>query len=57
MAIIFRQRLTFDTWHWIRACRLWPTSAYRELAAPDGHRPASGELCNQCLAKERAGLR
>jgi hypothetical protein len=57
MATIFRRRLMFDTWHWIRACRLWPTHDYKELLVPDNHRPSTGELCDQCLAKERAGLR
>ena len=53
----YRRRLVHDTWHWVRTCALYPQANYKALMVPAGHRPATGELCNQCLAKERLGLR
>jgi hypothetical protein len=44
-----------DTWHWCTNCSNWPTSNYEEVDVPAGQRPSSGELDNECLAKERAG--
>jgi hypothetical protein len=41
-----------DTWHWCKNCTLYP-SAIGDTHA--GGRPSSGELCNQCLSKERDG--
>lgn len=42
-------------WHWCTNCHLWPTSDYEEVTLPDGERPSSGELCNECRGKEDAG--
>lgn len=39
-----------DTWHWCTNCSNWPTGGYDER---DG-KPTSGELCNECRAKESA---
>ena len=49
--ITYRRRKISDTWHWCRNCSNWPTSKYEERYT----KPTSGELCNQCIAKERAG--
>lgn len=43
-----------DTWHWCRNCSTFPSQVARAHAGPG--RPTSGELCNQCLAKERHGV-
>lgn len=40
-----------DTWHWCKNCSKWPTSGYESSLT----KPASGELCNECKAKEREG--
>lgn len=41
-----------DTWHWCNNCSNFPTSNL-ESKCTDG-RP-SGELCNECKAKEKNG--
>lgn len=40
-----------DTWHWCRNCSNWPISDYGEKES--NLRPTTGELCDQCLAKEK----
>lgn len=47
----YRRRRGSDTWHFCTNCTEWPTTNYDEHAG----KPSSGELCNQCLGKERAG--
>jgi len=47
----YRKLKGSDTWHWCRNCSNWPTSNYVERDA----KPTSGELDNECLAKEKAG--
>lgn len=47
----YRRKRGSDTWHWCHNCTDWPTSDYVE----ENHKPTSGELCNQCLGKERNG--
>ncbi|HEX8652010.1 MAG TPA: DUF433 domain-containing protein [Pyrinomonadaceae bacterium] len=49
----YRKRTKGDTWHWCGNCSFWPTSDYEEKIGSS--RPTTGELCNECLAKERAG--
>lgn len=44
-----------DTWHWMRNCSKWPLINYKWTEA--AHRPSYGELCNECLAKERLAQR
>jgi len=44
-----RRRTGSDTWHFCTNCTLWPTSDYDTRSTA----PTTGELCNQCLAKER----
>jgi hypothetical protein len=45
----YRRRVTSDVWHFVKSCRWWPRKSY-ELRE---RKPTSGELCNECLAKER----
>ena len=49
----YRRRTGSDTWHWCSNCNTWPASDYEEKA--DSLRPTTGELCNECQAKERSG--
>lgn len=46
---VYRKRETSDTWHWREDCSIWPTKDYTERKT----KPKSGELCNQCAAKDR----
>lgn len=52
---IFRRLPFSDTWHWMPNCTKMPTANYRWVSAPT--RPKTGELCNECLAKERLSRR
>jgi len=47
----YRRKRGSDTWHWCRNCSKYPTEDYEEITVYG--RPTSGELCNECLAKER----
>ena len=51
--ITYRRGKGHDTWHWCRDCSTWPTSDYEEET--NSTRPRNGELCNECLGKEKAG--
>ena len=46
---MFRRKTDSDTWHWRSDCGNWPTSDY--VSKPS--KPSTGELCNQCQAKDR----
>lgn len=46
----YRRRKGSDTWHWCRNCSNWPTSHYDERST----KPTTGELDNECRAKEQA---
>ena len=46
----FRRRKGTDTWHFCTNCSNWPTHDYDV-----SNRPTTGEYCNECLAKEKAG--
>jgi hypothetical protein len=46
----YRRRKNSDTWHFCRNCSNWPTSEYVEQQT----RPTTGELDNECLAKQQA---
>lgn len=48
----YRKRVGVDTWHFCRNCSNYPTSNYEEKQSST--RPTSGELCNECLTKEKA---
>ena len=47
----YRKTKGRDAWHLCRNCSNWPTSNYDEKPA----KPSSGELCNECQGKEKAG--
>ncbi|MBN2465182.1 hypothetical protein JXD38_06130 [candidate division WOR-3 bacterium] len=47
----YRRKKDRDTWHYCRNCSNWPTSDY----VVQYTKPASGELCNECMAKDKAG--
>ena len=51
----YRKRKGRDAWHWCKNCSNWPTG--REGVDYDSRqtKPTSGELDNQCRAKEKAG--
>ncbi len=53
MASTYRKRkgVAYDTWHNCSNCSNWPTSDYVERDT----KPTSGERCNECMAKEKAG--
>lgn len=44
-----------DTWHWCSNCTNYPSTIAEKVTLPQGQRPSSGELDNQCLSKEREG--
>ena len=50
----YRRRKDRDTWHWCKNCSNYPTEDYVEVSISIA-RPSSGELDNECLAKEKAG--
>ena len=47
----YRKKTYSDTWHWCTNCSNWPTSGHETR----GSKPTSGELCNECKAKDSAG--
>jgi len=49
--ITYRRKKGSDTWHWCSKCSNWPTSDYETSYV----KPTSGELCNECKAKDREG--
>jgi hypothetical protein len=49
----FRKRKGSDTWHWCTNCSNWPTGKVGVDFDVRYTRPSSGELDNQCLAKEK----
>lgn len=46
---IYRRRKDKDTWHWCSNCSNYPTGSDVETSYS---KPSSGELCNECKAKE-----
>lgn len=48
----YRRRQGGDTWHFCKNCTSWPKEPAKYDERPS--RPVSGELCNECLAKDRA---
>lgn len=47
----YRKAKGRDTWHWCSNCTRWPTGDYETSYS----KPTSGELCNECKAKDRDG--
>jgi len=50
---IYRRRLGKDAWHWCTNCTNWPKRDYVEVER--SMRPTTYELCDQCLARDKAG--
>ena len=50
----YRRRENSDAWHWCTNCSHWPTEKFVEIDVPEGQRPSSGELDDECRSKERA---
>lgn len=48
----YRRRKDSDTWHWCRNYSNYPTGSDVETRS---NKPTSGELCNECKAKEDRG--
>lgn len=46
----YRKREGAATWHFCKNCSGWPTTDYVVSDIPP-----SGELCNECVSKDRAG--
>jgi len=52
----YRRRKDSDTWHWCTNCTKYPKNPDDVKVTLSGKtRPSSGELDNECLAKEKAG--
>ena len=49
--MVYRRLKGSDTWHWCRNCSKWPNSNYDERNS----KPTTGELDNECRAKDGAG--
>ena len=49
--MVYRQKKGKDAWHFCTNCSNWPTSDYQEQTT----KPTTGELCDECKGKERAG--
>jgi len=49
----YRKLKGHDTWHWCRNCSNWPRVPGTYVEQPT--KPSSGELCNECKAKQSAG--
>lgn len=47
----YRRRRDSDVWHFHLRCRWFPKLGLKTLQRYE--KPASGEFCNECLAKER----
>lgn len=48
MAKEYRKIKGSNTWHFCSNCSKWPISSYEEKP----EKPKSGELCDECQAKE-----
>jgi len=51
---MYRKKKGSDTWHWCKNCSNWPTYDYDEKEVGAG-RPSGGELCDECIGKEKSG--
>jgi hypothetical protein len=51
----YRRRIGSDTWHWCRNCSNWPTGRPGVDYEEQHTRPTTGELDNECRAKEQSG--
>ena len=51
----YRRLKDSDVWHWCTNCTNWPTEPNTYVEDERDTRPTTGELDNECLAKERRG--
>jgi hypothetical protein len=55
---LYRKLQGADTWHWCKNCTKWPEFHYDNKYLMRKERPKTGELCDECKAKEiRGGCR
>jgi hypothetical protein len=47
----YRKKRGSDVWHWCTNCSKWPTTDYDSRPT----KPTTGELDNECRAKEKDG--
>jgi len=47
----YRRKKGSDTWHFCKNCSRYPTENYEVSYT----KPTSGELCDECLSKEKRG--
>jgi len=50
----YRKKAGTDIWHWRKDCSNWPEAGYIEEYHAGTERPKTGELCNECYAKEQS---
>ena len=55
VANTYRRLKSSDTWHFCSNCSNWPTSPGYEVYSGTASEPSSGELCDECKAKRKAG--
>lgn len=48
----YRRKKDSDTWHWCKNCSNYPSGTDVEKSYT---KPTSGELCNECKAKDASG--
>lgn len=53
--VTYRRKRGSDVWHWCTNCEDWPVTNYAEQDLPVGMRPSTGELDDDCLAREKRG--
>lgn len=56
---IYRRLKDRDVWHYMPSCQHWPSAEQVEVgsAVERDKKPTSGELCDECQAKERKASR
>ena len=47
----YRREKGSDTWHWCKNCSHYPKDNYEVRY----EKPTSGELCDECMAKDKKG--
>ena len=52
---LYRKKKGTDTWHWCQNCTKWPEFNYDQERLQGRERPKTGELCEECNAKETRG--
>ena len=51
----YRRLENSDTWHSAANCSRLPQGVFFVLETKGDERPATGEMCDECLAKEKSG--